>query len=248
MSQSCGMMNNIEMITWWFARCHYENKAKGLNIPAALKYLIRNFLFNIFNSKILTMKQNLNFMDLLSKKISNIYFKKIKLLYRASENEYLSSTFHESCDGKGKTIIIIKNNFDNIFGGYTTIPWSSDGQNNPDRNDKGQSFLFLLDGNNKSIKYPKIWDFKKGSRREVAHVSSAGPSFGADIIIVDQCNKLNECVRLHSFCLTENYIESGSENVLCGGNLAALSQTVSCDLRKGPSFFIVKEYEVFQID
>ena len=65
------------------------------------------------------MRQDLNLIKLLTESFT---FKNPKLLYGASENEYLASKFHDLCDGNGATITIIKSNFGNIFGGYTNIP------------------------------------------------------------------------------------------------------------------------------
>ena len=47
-----------------------------------------------------------------------------KLLYRASEHEYTAESFHEYCDDKGPTLIVIKSSGGWIFGGYTTQSWS----------------------------------------------------------------------------------------------------------------------------
>ena len=52
---------------------------------------------------------------------------KWKLLYRASEHGYTSESFHDYCDDKGPTLIIIKSSGGWIFGGYTTESWSGDG-------------------------------------------------------------------------------------------------------------------------
>ena len=49
-----------------------------------------------------------------------------KLIYRASEHGYTASSFHECCDNKGPTLIIIKSSGGWIFGGYTSINWTSD--------------------------------------------------------------------------------------------------------------------------
>ena len=48
---------------------------------------------------------------------------KWKLIYRASEHEYTAKSFHEYCDDKGPTLIIIKSTHGWIFGGYTTQSW-----------------------------------------------------------------------------------------------------------------------------
>ena len=43
-----------------------------------------------------------------------------RLLYRASEHGYTASSFHEYCDGKSPTLVVIKSSGGWIFGGYTT--------------------------------------------------------------------------------------------------------------------------------
>ena len=48
---------------------------------------------------------------------------KWKLLYRASEHGYSAESFHEYCDDKGPTLIVIKSSGGWIFGGYTTQSW-----------------------------------------------------------------------------------------------------------------------------
>ena len=48
----------------------------------------------------------------------------MKLLYRASEHGYTAKSFHECCDNKGPTLIVIKSSGGWIFGGYTTRSWS----------------------------------------------------------------------------------------------------------------------------
>ncbi len=55
---------------------------------------------------------------------------KRKLIYRASENEYSGKSFHECCDNKGSTLVVIKSTEGWIFGGYTTKSWSGDGIDN----------------------------------------------------------------------------------------------------------------------
>ena len=50
-----------------------------------------------------------------------------RLIYRASEHGYTASSFHECCNDKGPTLIVIKSDGGWIFGGYTTKSWSGDG-------------------------------------------------------------------------------------------------------------------------
>ena len=50
-----------------------------------------------------------------------------RLIYRSSEHGYTGKSFHEYCDDKGPTLIIIKSSEGWIFGGYTTQSWSGVG-------------------------------------------------------------------------------------------------------------------------
>ena len=49
---------------------------------------------------------------------------KWKLIYRSSEHDYTARSFHEYCDNKRPTLIIIKSSEGWIFGGYTTQSWT----------------------------------------------------------------------------------------------------------------------------
>ncbi len=51
---------------------------------------------------------------------------KWKLLYRSSEHGYTAKSFHEYCDDKGPTLMVIKSSGGWIFGGYTTQSWIGD--------------------------------------------------------------------------------------------------------------------------
>ena len=52
---------------------------------------------------------------------------KWKMIYRSSEHNYTGKSFHEYCDDKGPTLIVIKSSGGWIFGGYTTQSWSGRG-------------------------------------------------------------------------------------------------------------------------
>ena len=45
------------------------------------------------------------------------------LLYRATIDGFDSKAFHSKCDGIEKTVVIIKNNLNYVFGGYTSAKW-----------------------------------------------------------------------------------------------------------------------------
>eukprot|EP01084_Bolivina_argentea_P103944 186165_1 len=227
--------NELELIVWYYVRSHYENKFNKINIPMPLKYLILNFSKYIIGSTLLTNKEDMNFVKLLSSKISNI--KQFKLLFQASKHKYLSSKFHELCDGKGSNICIVKSNFGNIFGGYISIKWES----NNDWKDDKNAFLFLIRSNNKlqQKQCPIIYDCID---TEYAVDNDAGPSFGRghDLFIGDKCNEYPT----DKDAFTDNYVYVGSykypdnHESICGGNL----------IDDEIYFFQVLEYEVFQLE
>ena len=73
-----------------------------------------------YSSKIITDENNFaKLLLLLPKKY------KINLIYRGSEDGFTAAVFHEKCDHKGPTLIIIKSEFDKIFGAFTDIDWNS---------------------------------------------------------------------------------------------------------------------------
>jgi hypothetical protein len=58
-------------------------------------------------------------------KFKDIPFK-FKLNYRANQEGFEINKFHENCDNKGPTVVIIKvRNSDEIIGGYNPLEWRS---------------------------------------------------------------------------------------------------------------------------
>ncbi len=53
--------------------------------------------------------------------------KSLELLYRGTKDGMTAEIFHEKCDNQGKTICLFLNKKDNIFGGYSSIPWAKGG-------------------------------------------------------------------------------------------------------------------------
>eukprot|EP01084_Bolivina_argentea_P103950 186174_1 len=233
--------NELELIVWYYVRSHYENKFNKINIPMPLKYLILNFSKYIIGSTLLTNKEDMNFVKLLSSKISNI--KHFKLLFRASEHEYLASKFHGLCDGKAPTICIVKSNFGNIFGGYTSIGWKSLYRRTGAMDDK--TFLFLIRSSNETQQKqcPVIYKSKcKGF--SIVYFENYGPTFGIghDLYISDKCDEYPKKLPYNDSSV---YFEDGTyeypddHKPICGGNLK--------DAEIELYFFQVLEYEVFQL-
>ena len=80
--------------------------------------------------------------------------------------------FHKFCNGKGPTITLCKGENGHIFGGYLTVPFSSDDKSHYD----DKAFLFSLTNNKKFL--------IKEKEKVVCHPNFWGPFFGnGDLII-----------------------------------------------------------------
>ena len=107
---------------------------------------------------------------------------KFKLLYRASEDGFSSSSFHEKCDGIKNTLTIIKSTNNNIFGGYTGAAWNQKGSYIYDTDSFIYSFI------NKS-NFPFKTNCTDNENSIVGH-SSLGPRFGiVDLYIYSDSDK-----------------------------------------------------------
>ena len=63
-----------------------------------------------------------------------------KLIYRGSRDGYTAKVFHQLCDNKGATMTVIRAQNGCIFGGFTSISWSSVTTDKADPS----AFLFTL--------------------------------------------------------------------------------------------------------
>ena len=112
--------NDTELIVWNLIRTEYENKFNVQHNPIALKYIIIQFTKRIIEcDQMLTIKEDLDFFRLISKKFSK-EIRKFRNLYKASDHNYPHKAFHTLCDYKSSTITIIPSNHVNVFGGCTT--------------------------------------------------------------------------------------------------------------------------------
>jgi len=97
-------------------------------------------------------------------------FKKMELLYRGSRDGTTSKAFHEKCDHKGPTICLYQNEKGYIFGGFASIPWTSDGSTHEAKN----SIIFTLT----NIHGTEATKFLNKNSSSVHHHPDRGPCFG----------------------------------------------------------------------
>ena len=156
---------------------------------------------------------------------------KVEKLFRASEHNFSVTAFHEKCDNKEDTLVLVRTEFGKNIGGYTHNPWKSvtgDGEWVCDSGRK--AFLFSLDMGEKFV--------PQGDERSIFRHSDFGPVFGSgDISISDCCNSNSKsCAR---FPCTFNR---------AGGNkLERKEDTWRMFSGTDAKLFKVEEYEVFRL-
>lgn len=125
----------------------------------------------------------------------------MKLLYRASENNFSAAKFRQVSNGKKNTIVIARTEFDRIIGGFSALEWNSYTTgyiNDVDR----KNFLFSL---TLKEKYPIT-----STAHGLYNNPNYGPTFGGghDLYISDnshQAENASYCKIGHSFNLNGKF-------------------------------------------
>ncbi|CAF3659459.1 unnamed protein product [Rotaria sordida] len=125
------------------------------------------------------------------KKLNEFYGKtnqRWELIYKATRDGFDADIFHSRCNNKGPTMTIIQSNNNYLFGGYTTIPWTSDGSYKNDTT----AFLFTLT-NPHNLPPTKYLINPGNAGNAVYHNSGYGPTFGTghDIHLANYSNSNN---------------------------------------------------------
>ena len=135
---------------------------------------------------------------------------KFTLLYRATEDGFTANAFHAKCDGKAKTITIIKTNANYVFGGYTSAAWNNNGTYIADTN----AFIFCLRRN--GVSQFEKFIVKNPNAAIIGHYHY-GPIFGggnghAVNNYCGYCGSYNYCGHASSYSyMSQNGYESGCD-------------------------------------
>jgi hypothetical protein len=119
------------------------------------------------------------------------------LIYRASEHGFDAADFHRCCDSFAPSVSVIQTDFGNIFGGFTSIPWSS-ATLRADQADP-TAFLFTLKNtlNIPPTKFPVAKDYQQCA---ISHNPTCGPNFGSpknegsDLCLRNKFNDKTNCI------------------------------------------------------
>eukprot|EP01083_Nonionella_stella_P217281 780200_1 len=153
-----------------------------------ISFTTKKLMINI-DSNILYNNEKQIFLGLMNSSLTDIG-KTFKLIYRGSRDGWKSLDFHNKCDNKGKTVVLIYANTNNVFGAYRSIPWKKNGGYQSDKN----AFLFLI-RSAKGYK-PQIFKVKQSDTCAVCDCSSNDGymlAFGGapDIGVYSGCNANN---------------------------------------------------------
>ena len=150
----------------------------------------------------------------------------MKLLYRGTRDGMTNNNFHNKCDNKGKTICLFLNDKGNIFGGYSSIPWTNNG------GDKTANDCFLFTLTNIYNTEPTKFPYEK--KRSVMQNSNYGPIFGGgcDLGFQFNCNENNNC--WSGFPYSYKDILGKGKSIFTGDN--------------NNEYFNLKELEIFEVN
>jgi hypothetical protein len=138
--------------------------------------------------------------------------KTLRLLYRGSRDGFDAAPFHSGCDGHPNLISLILSTNGSIFGGYTPVAWSSEGNYASDMS--RESFLFTIE--NPHNLPAQIFRQKEGLRA-VYHRASYGPTFGCghDLCVSNRCRDSDDSYSNLGNTYT-NYTGISGKEVLTG--------------------------------
>ncbi|RGB29040.1 hypothetical protein C1646_818739 [Rhizophagus diaphanus] len=181
--------------------------------PTLVNFLPRRIYS--FNSTLINQNHFALFANWIDRKHK---FCNFVLLYRASRDGKTATAFHNKCDNKGATIVVVKiKNSEQIAGGYNPFSWESSGKNKSTKN----SFIFTFKDKN-NFQSANVAN-SKGDQYSVRCRSHCGPYFGyRDLYVNHNENDKNPDI-------WNSWYESSYPTL----NL--------------PNAFVVDDYEVFQV-
>ncbi|KAJ5074546.1 hypothetical protein M0811_01177 [Anaeramoeba ignava] len=110
----------------------------------------------------------------------------MKLRYSAKRDGFDCKDWHDICDNKGKTLVLIKTKDNFIFGGFTQVGWTTDPSKWTEEDayyemiffNDPNAFIFSL-RNDKNNRKPKKFPINKSEEDyAIYYLPTQGPTFG----------------------------------------------------------------------
>ena len=130
------------------------------------------------NSTILTQEESVKLVNLIELN------KNWTLIYQGSVHGFNAINFHKNCDNISNVLVVIKSNNSNVFGGYTSVGWTS---SNGSYSYDSSAFLFSLTNTyNRPVKL-NVTD----PNFAIYSFSKNGPVFGSGDLYISNFSSSN---------------------------------------------------------
>ncbi|KAJ3446341.1 tripartite motif-containing 33-like [Anaeramoeba flamelloides] len=150
------------------------NDQKHPESPFKLSIIDEKFLKD---SEILQKENNPKFNQTLEKWVKeagcNSYFTRC---FNSRTDGWRNQTFHQKCDNKGKSILLVKCYNGSLFGGFAAVDWDSRGVYKQSTQNK--SFLFSLISLDQNFTVPLKLHVFQNKKYEIGCDGKCGPTFG----------------------------------------------------------------------
>jgi len=112
-----------------------------------------------------------------------------QLLYKATKHGFSGDAFHQHCDNRGPTLVLIQSSEGWLFGGYAPVAWQSSDNYLP----SSDAFLFTLTNPNETS--PTKFNIFFQEKAQYDH-KGVGPAFGdarkPDLLICSNSNRIGK--------------------------------------------------------
>ena len=158
------------------------------DIPESIQIVILLFYYNTIESTILSNEERDKLLTLFDEhnKFKDLEPFSFNLLYKCSRDGWNEKNFKNKCHGIPNLLVIIHNDKDIVFGGYTSTGWSADKSQSyseyGSREEDTNAFLFCIRNNNDDH-LPKIFNASKDHGGALRNQKGYYCMFGFDCAI-----------------------------------------------------------------
>ena len=158
----------------------YIRNIRTPHIPESVQLIILLFYYNTIDSSILTDDECDKLLSLFEKEnvfktLGNYSY---KLLFRGTRDGFEAETFYAKCDDKKNTICIIHTPQNNVFGGYTSIPWNRKEDDFGYYSSDPSAFIFSIRWKESGSSNPEVFPVTNEGKSAVSNDKNYFLTFG----------------------------------------------------------------------
>ena len=158
--QSLDMQDRAILLVMGWIRLCIENQLD--NIPIEIKIVCKDFFGAIIDSNVLTTTEENMLLKLMQEQVLIKSNWNWELIYRGTEDGFGKEDFYEHCEDKANTVVIIHNEYNQVFGGYTPLPWryNKGDATKYEADESLLTFLFILRANENTNVGPYVFKLR----------------------------------------------------------------------------------------